>query len=212
MIKITQRGPTAFTIFKAICQKDFIEAAEILKQRPVEGNGTSLYGGVVLSVSDSKKENERERREMYEGQCVSKLKASTSKSTVDGNKNEENIRLEPYDGPIKRVLDVKRATKFCTSTEPDIKTYSMRSKHRGVLFLVNIIDFPLKDKKENRRNGAEVDKDFLLDLFNQMGFKLFYYENINAGQFSSLIKQLSSSNNLRMADSLVFALLTHGRL
>lgn len=207
MIKITQRGPTAFTIFKAICQKDFIEAAEILKQRPVEGNGTSLYGGVVLSVSDSKKENERERREMYEGQCVSKLKASTSKSTVDGNKNEENIRLEPYDGPIKHELDVKRAAKFGTASR--FETYPMRSKHRGVLFLVNIIDFRDKDK---RRNGAEVDKDRLLDLFNQMGFKLFYYENINAGQFSSLIKQLSSSNNLRMADSLVFALLTHGRL
>lgn len=205
--KITERGPTAFTAFKGICETDFTEAAEILKQRPlVESQKT------FLSISDSKKENERERREMYEGKIASKLKPGTSSSSsskVNGNKGDDNIRLEPYVGPIGRQLDVKRATKFSTATRPGIETYQMRSKHRGVLFLVNIIDFHAADR---RRNGAEMDKDRLLDLFDQMGYKLFYYENINSDQFNSLIKQLSSSNNLRTADSLVFGLLTHGSL
>lgn len=205
LIKITQRGPTAFTVFKGICETDFTEAAEILKQRPVEENRRTF-----LSISNSKKENERERREMYEGKTASKFKAGTSRSSnTNGNKNKDNIRLIPYDGPIHRQLEVKRATKFSVATLKGIETYQMRSKHRGVLFLVNIIDFHDKDK---RRNGAEVDKDRLLDLFDQMGFSLFYYENINSDQFNSLIKQLSSSSYLRTADSLVFGLLTHGSL
>lgn len=207
LIKITQRGPTAFTVFKGICETDFTEAAEILKQRPVQANGPTF-----LSISKSKQENERERKEMYEGKGMSKLRPGTSRastSNVNGNTNKDTIRLEQYNGPIPRQLDVQRATKFSTASLPGIETYQMQSRHRGVLFLVNIIDFHDKDK---RRNGAELDKDRLLDLFDQMGFKLFYYENITSDQFNSLIKQLSSSDYLRMADCLVFGLLTHGSL
>uniref|UniRef100_A0A336LMF0 CSON011090 protein n=1 Tax=Culicoides sonorensis TaxID=179676 RepID=A0A336LMF0_CULSO len=213
--KITERGPTAFTVFKGICETDFKEAADILKFSPIDDNQKTF-----LSISESKRENERERREMYEGKSLSRVDAksepstsnngsSSSSSKSNGNKNENLLRLEAYDGPIQKILEVKRATRFGTVTRPGIETYSMKSKHRGVLFLVNIIDFKEKDK---RRNGAESDKEVLLDLFNQMGFKLFYYENINADQFSSLIKQLSSAGCLRMADCLVFGLLTHGSL
>lgn len=209
MKKITERGPTAFTVFKAICETDFEAAADILRHRPIDENQKTF-----LSISESKNEVERKRREMYEGKglskIISKIKPGTSSSSAsNGNKNEDFIRLESYDGPIHRQLEVKRATKFHAASRPGIETYPMRSKHRGVLFLVNIIDFKEKDK---RRNGAEADKHRLLDLFDQMGFKLFYYENINAEQFSGLIKQLSSSNNLRTTDCLVFGLLTHGSL
>lgn len=116
------------------------------------------------------------------------------------------IELAPYSTVIPKRLIVKLATSFGSST-PAIGTYEMNGKNRGVLFLVNNFDFI--DPKM-RRNGAEKDTELLLDLFNQMGFIIFYYENLNTPEFVNLAQQLSTSEYLQSADGLFFAVLTHG--
>lgn len=114
-------------------------------------------------------------------------------------------QLTPYSNEIPRVLNFWYAASFATSTI--IKTYKMNGDNRGVFFLVNNIDFP---HPRMRRNGAEKDKARLLDLFNQLGFTLFYYENLKKPEFLYLMQQLSSSEDLRTADCLFLAVLTHG--
>lgn len=88
----------------------------------------------------------------------------------------DGLVLEPYTKEInsrKQIL-VKSSTMFYQSGK--ISTYDMKSQNRGVLFLVNIINF---DKRPTRiRNGASVDRDNLISLFRQMGFLTFYYEDI----------------------------------
>lgn len=120
--------------------------------------------------------------------------------------NDPLINLVPYTTVIPKVLFVQRATSYGKSTS-NIETFRMQGKNRGVLFLVNNIDFP--DAKI-RRHGAEIDKMRLLDLFNQMGFTIFYYENLKKGQFMNLVEQLSTSDHLRSSDCLFFGVLTHG--
>lgn len=112
----------------------------------------------------------------------------------------------PYSGVIRNEVQVTLATTFGESS-PFIKTYDMTGTKRGVLFLVNNIDFPDPYK---RRNGAEVSTERLLDLFNQMGFTIFSYKNLAKEECFCKVEQLTTSEHLRQADSLFFIVLSHG--
>lgn len=104
--------------------------------------------------------------------------------------------------------NIKKVNNPCI--KDGIETYSMESRNRGVLFLINVIDFDKKE--EQRREGAQMDKERLLDVFQQLGFKIFYVENVTGSQLAQLIRKLTSSDYLRLTDCLVFGLLTHGCL
>lgn len=67
------------------------------------------------------------------------------------------------------------ASDRCYSTDT-ATCYSMSSKYRGVAFIINIVNFDLK--KEDRREGALVDKRDLINLFHGLGFIVYYYEDI----------------------------------
>lgn len=81
------------------------------------------------------------------------------------------------------------------------------TKEKRIIFLVNNIDFPDPTK---RRNGAEVDKLRLLNLFNKMGFTIKYHENLNKEEFLSHMQTLSTSDDLRSAKCFFLAVLSHG--
>lgn len=82
----------------------------------------------------------------------------------------------------------------------------MKSKNRGVLFLVNNIDFHTNTK----RRGADRDRVNLITLFRAFGFIIYYYENLRTDTFNDLVKILVKSDVLKTADCLVFGVLTHG--
>lgn len=87
-----------------------------------------------------------------------------------------------------------------------LETYSMKSRNRGVLFLVNNINFPnLKTRK-----GADQDRVNLITLFRKFGFIIYYFENLRAHKFNDFVKILIKSDVLKTADCLVFGVLTHG--
>ncbi|KAG4073108.1 hypothetical protein HA402_009527 [Bradysia odoriphaga] len=117
----------------------------------------------------------------------------------------EDLPLQPFTENVNATFNVIRAERFCSSR---ILSYSMKSKHRGVLFLVNIIN--IKDKPNLHRNGAILDKDQLITLFQQFGFQIFYYEDLTLKEFRHLVEQLISSRYLRVTDCLVFCVLSHG--
>lgn len=94
------------------------------------------------------------------------------------NNDNNNTELIEYIQPVNPQLKciVTKSTKF-HGQGGKVSPYNMTSKNRGVLFLVNNIHFKYK-KNAPVRNGAETDRDNLIDLFRQMGFKIFYYEDL----------------------------------
>lgn len=87
--------------------------------------------------------------------------------------------LHEFTHPIKahQQFSVRKSTKFHgLDRGSKVSTYRMNTKNRGVLFLVNIVHFEFHSSKQ--RKGADVDRDNLIALFREMGFKIFYYEDL----------------------------------
>lgn len=118
------------------------------------------------------------------------------------------LELRPFEGEVQPTfpLVVKHSREF--HAHPKVSVYHMHSKHRGVLFLVNIINF----KQTPKRAGADADRNNLICLFRQMGFVIFYYEDIVYSELEELLNLLVKSDYLRRTDCFVFGMMTHGSL
>ena len=116
------------------------------------------------------------------------------------------ITLTEFKEPIITDDKINRSTEFHKHKIQE--TYPMqKTNKRGVLFLVNIVDYK---KKDSRRNGAIHDSKYLLNLFQFMGFKIFYYQNITYAEYATLIDQLLHSDVLDNVECFVLAILSHG--
>ncbi|XP_043651038.1 caspase Dronc isoform X2 [Drosophila teissieri] len=79
--------------------------------------------------------------------------------------------------------------------------------NRGVLLLVNIMDFP---EPKRVRTGAQVDSNSLIHLFDELGFKIFPYGNVNQHQFFNILSRVTSSSYVQNTECFVMILMTHG--
>jgi hypothetical protein len=133
-------------------------------------------------------------------------------ATNDGicSSKHEKLKLEAYTEVtafrITPTPEVKRASSHGTHSK--LGVYSMKSPKRGVFFFVNIIKFP--HKKE--RKGADSDRENLVTLFRELGYKIFYYEDITREQFIQLIQELIGSDYLKGIDSFIMSVQTHGSI
>lgn len=160
-----------------------------------------------------------------------KIRPITTEDGIDtcGKGNEKNrvLILKEFNENIeKSSFEVIKADR-CYSTDTTA-CYSMSSPYRGVAFIINIVNFDLK--KNERREGAHVDKRDLINLFRGLGFVVYYYEDITKvvsvnytkfchassanfcylQEMDRLIDQLVESPQLRRTDCLYFAILSHG--
>lgn len=90
--------------------------------------------------------------------------------------NRQVIRLEKYTAAVKPSLNLTVTSATTFGRSPGVGVYEMQSECRGVLFYANIIEFHDGDD----RGGAEKDRENFISLFRQMGFDIFYFENITA--------------------------------
>lgn len=88
---------------------------------------------------------------------------------------EEIIPNDLYDNINIDWDHFRKSTQIQKSHPHDV--YPMQTKNRGILFLVNIINF---DYNPNlKRNGAKIDKYHLIKLFRDcFGFTVYYFEDI----------------------------------
>lgn len=123
---------------------------------------------------------------------------------------KKSVKLKPYDVPTEFTIEpmpkIKKASVIGSHSK--LGTYNMKSRVRGVLFFVNIINFANNFKK--RRNGAENDHANLVTLFRELGYIIFYYEDLTKLQFECLLKDLIESKYLKGVDSFVMCLQSHG--
>lgn len=133
-------------------------------------------------------------------------------SELDGQSNGKPARLQlaEYDGNatfrISKLAEVRKAKEF--ATHPKLQVYNMKSTRRGVFFFVNIINF--RDNK--KRQGAEEDRENLVALFQEMRYKIFYYQDLTGWQFEQLLHDLTQSDHVKNVDSFVMCVQTHGDL
>ena len=133
---------------------------------------------------------------LTEGGCLSR------------NPNPSKKVLKPYTDPtsfINTKMEVKRSNDF--GKHPKLPVYSMKSKNRGVFFLVNIINFD--ESREKHRAGAESDHDNLISLFRELGFIIFYYQDITRPDLENLLDELIISDYLKHTDSFTFCKLIY---
>ncbi|XP_055383291.1 caspase Dronc [Condylostylus longicornis] len=211
--KVTRRGPDAYNKFVEVLQQlNYSNAAKIV--RPGEHSGT------MTSIKQKKLEKQAS---IKENNCISNNEKNTNNFNSDGciisqmdidEKDGYSKDLRPYSREISSVN--QNVVAKCTSSpqhivnRSKIKIYQMVSKQRGVFFCVNIINF--RYKNQYKRSGAEIDGQSLLHLFKELGYSLFYYEDLTAAEFFSLLKKLLDSDYVKNVDSFVMALMSHGEM
>ncbi|XP_017040489.1 caspase Dronc [Drosophila ficusphila] len=197
-LKITKRGPTAYNLLiTALKNVNCLDAAKLLES--VE-EPSSRPPFISLNERKTSRKSadivDTRSPDTCEGACVSKRPI-----------NEPLGPITPFEEPIEGELrEVKKSDKI--HTDDVVGTYKMQSRHnRGVLLMVNIIDF--RDPKR-KRNGAEVDSNSLIHLFREMGFTIFAYGNMDQQQFFKILDQVTSSTYVQNTECFVMVLMTHG--
>uniref|UniRef100_A0AAG5DXJ1 Caspase n=1 Tax=Anopheles atroparvus TaxID=41427 RepID=A0AAG5DXJ1_ANOAO len=202
--KITKRGPKAFNTLLDICQRQFPKAyAELNPASNDQQMHSTLNPQRVRSVS-----------------CNVAPKAfairgpSSQLELVDGKNN--NVAAESLTEESKCTLlvyeDILPSFTVTLSngpaaTHPKVLAYPMKSRRRGVAFIVNVVTF-VKDVHP-KRNGADIDGQNVISLFQQLGFIVFYYEDITMADYKELIAKLKESEYLS-CDCFAFYILSHG--
>ncbi|XP_017081131.1 caspase Dronc [Drosophila eugracilis] len=191
-IKITKRGPTAYNqLITALQEINCLDAAKLL-----ESVDDSPSRPPIISIRGSRRSADIVDTPSLEGPCF-------SKKTSDELLGE----LIPYENPdVKPRRLVNKSDKIYT--DDNVGTYKMQSRfNRGILFMVNIVDFPDPKRK---RNGADMDSDSLIQLYHDLGFTIFAFENLSQHQFFDILKKLTSSEYAQKTECFVMALMTHG--
>lgn len=226
--KITKRGPIAFKTLLDICQTHFPFAYSLLKtgntltpnvSLPHQEEYISTYTpnrlrsistNLGASSSNTAIIQQRMRHMSLGSHSVSEEDDAKNNNTTtieknNGNKGDERKRLEVYTVPIRDRFKVEPTAR--RQGHWKLQAYPMRNRNRGVVFIVNIITY-MNDTNPTR-NGAETDRENLVCLFRQLGFTVFYYEDLTREDFDYLIKELKLSSHLS-TECFAFYILAHG--
>lgn len=210
--KLTHRGPKAFErLCQLLAENECHDALSILKP--------NTYAGSFISLSEKQNMTKYDPNTTTDGKCFSYMKS-----------NLEKDKLIPYTQTHSFTFNatVKKSSEF--GKNPLLGTYSMESKNRGVLLLVNIMNF--RDAKYQRK-GSEKDCNDIIALFQEMNFKIFFYQDIDrdvscfmfrylniyftdtllySQRMHSILNLLINSEYLRHTDCFVFCLMSHGTI
>ncbi|XP_062561712.1 caspase Dronc [Armigeres subalbatus] len=223
--KITKRGPMAFQTLLDICQHDFPIAYGLLKhgntpnitigsnnnRNPAQEYNSTYQPNRVRSISanlgDSTSAIRQKMRNMSLG--------SRSVSEEDDSRNNNDMSETTDKGGLRRLEEFREKVQSPYQVELSARpqkhrlldAYEMRRRNRGVAFIVNVITY--KNETHPTRNGAEADRDNLVSLFRQLGFTVFYYEDLTREELINLITELKHSSHLS-TECFAFYMLAHG--
>lgn len=205
--KITKRGPKAFDILLKICRQQFPPAYTELQRgfmpplRRSESNDAKMNS--TLNPNRVRPVSPNEVAELVATRCPEEAANKENNNTgADGSNYELRVHAT-----IKPPFVVKQSTGPPTM-QPWVTAYPMASRNRGVAFIINMVSF-INDTLPERK-GSKKDGTNLISLFQQLGFKVFYNENVTMANYTELLAKLKSSNHLP-CDCFVFYILSHGK-
>lgn len=227
--KLIHRGPNAFhKILEIFKENSYTEAIKLLSASTIPSATFSNENVVVdenfLSISGSTTSNNSHsppiisdirNNNLFHPSLTGDQADAAPAARTDGltQSKSKKVKLEPYAQATSctfqfdRDLQVKRAVTY--GSHPKLQVYNMKSRKRGVFFFVNIINFKSKGEP---RNGADKDRENLVTLFREMGYTVFYYEDLTCNEFFDLLNELRVSPYLKNIDSFVLCIQTHGNL
>jgi len=230
--KLTKRGPLAFNKLLEIFEEEKNKEAYNLLTSSTVSAQTFTCPAVIeenrflslretsnlnrqnsLNTSISPNNDIRMKNDLnYINNNVSS-KEEDSREATDGmgQSKKAKLKLQPFEKEtffqLEPNVEVKRAANF--GTHPKLPVYSMKSRRRGVLFFVNIINF---ENAKTNRNGAHRDRENLVTLFREINFTVFYYEDLTKIQLLDLLNQLINSTYIKNIDAFFLCIQTHGDL
>lgn len=171
--KLTKRGPDAFAALLQLCEREFPSAVRFLDNEVSLRKGSTAAKPIAIGIrpltpSPASVPHAISHRLPYH------ITSDRTRPAGQPSLAEFTEELPP----ATAFSSVRHSTAFHGNQANDISCYPMRSRNRGVALLVNIIHF--QSRPGEPRNGAEVDKVNLVQLFRQMGFTVMYYEDLTA--------------------------------
>nr|XP_022905216.1 caspase Dronc-like [Onthophagus taurus] len=120
-----------------------------------------------------------------------------------------NEPLSPqHQSLAKNVLEIKVKKTGCYRNNSKVLTYYTQSpKNRGILLLVNNIDFR---EKKRIRNGAIVDQANIVELFTQLGFVIVQEKNKTKSEMEKIVQSFASNPDLYKYDMCITIVMSHG--
>ncbi|KAK7153620.1 hypothetical protein R3I94_007115 [Phoxinus phoxinus] len=92
---------------------------------------------------------------------------------------------------------------------PEIPQYEMNGDRRGVCLIINNYDFSAC--KLGNREGTDIDKASLVDVFQWLGFEVVVEEDCDRMRMLQVLRDLASRDHTP-ADCVVCCVLSHGRV
>ena len=97
---------------------------------------------------------------------------------------------------------------------PDDRTYQMVKKQRGVCLIVSIEEFDAPSDgapAHEPREGAEVDRENLKELFRQLGFMPIVIKNGTKAEIKERAREVRRMEECKGGDMFVAVVLSHGK-
>jgi caspase-8 len=203
-----ERGPSAiYALKEVLLDVENYEAYEAL----------SCYDFEILlndsSAIDLTKRLDKLAISLTEKACAKDL------CSIDGSLFSRCIRSdEDGDGeeeapekPFKSTVAIKPQEQYKIQVNMKLyegeDIYQMSSLPRGHCVIINNIDFEIEDLK---RASAHCDGTFLRDIFQELGFVVFYYENLTSTAIKNTFGRHSKSEELKNHDAFIGVIMSHG--
>ncbi|GJQ75905.1 cysteine-type endopeptidase [Trypoxylus dichotomus] len=121
---------------------------------------------------------------------------------------ETASRSTPIDLRTEKLrISVKPSENFMDDFSQLLNPYTMRSKSRGAVLIINNKIF----QHDRPRRGAQVDQENLEELFKQMGgYDVIVKENRTAKEMRCDIFEFSKNNILKTVDVMFVIIMSHG--
>lgn len=98
---------------------------------------------------------------------------------------------------------------FRAITEDGYDTYKVRSRPRGYVLLINIENFD--NGVRQRRLGSERDYEMLKDMWEDFGYEVKEYYDLNLKDFKAAINDFACMPEHANVDSAILFIMSHGK-
>ncbi|XP_071053905.1 caspase Dronc-like isoform X2 [Onthophagus taurus] len=128
---------------------------------------------------------------------------------MDINNDKESGNFLPYQAQLENVLNIKvKKTGLYYGLNTKVPTYNTQSpNNRGMLLLINNINFKMGGKAENEDN---VDHENIKELFTQLGFIVVEAINKTKSEMEEIVVSLTTNRDLEKYDMCATIVMSHG--
>ncbi|XP_052760721.1 caspase-3-like [Mya arenaria] len=208
---LPRRGPKAFNTFLQILLESghkTLADAILLEYQQTGANLAELTINPRAEVLQNGETQEMETEPSWTG--IQETQGGSGKCAPSTNSGPNYVPPSSSSGSFPESLSSRASSASLNGpgyTGNMEEEYRMVSDPRGLLLIINNKKFT---GDLETRDGTDVDRDNLKELFLKLGFGVEIRENLKAMEIIANLNYLSKHSQLKDVDSLAVAILTHG--